>query len=293
MLRWTEGSVEVPAGSPGGDTDAVLLLPGKLALVRPLQLPATAVSRLRDIVQFEIERLTPFSPDQVYFDAVLTRPLERGQATLSASLIVVPRQTLDAAVEAAATYAARLVAVDVEGGDGTPLGANLLPVSRRYRPPERWRRWSIALALICVIAGFGFLMGLLQARQRGIEQLDQQAATLLAQAAQIQRREYALAQMHRFSLGSSWPEPPPVLGVLSALSAALPPDSHLLHIELKDGLVTARGQTADLSAVLTGLGNSSIWKTPELTGSRTLPDGKTQEFSLRLTTHGRPAVHTP
>ena len=301
ILRWIEATLDWEGASSEAELDAVLLLPQKEALVRKLQLPESAATRLRDIAYYEIDRQTPFSPDQVYFDAVLTTPLWRGQGqgqgqgqgTFTAKLIVVPKHILDEAIEAVVACTTRLVAVDVEGADGAPLGANLLPIPLRYRPPERWRRWNIALAAVCVIAAFGLSTGLLHARQRGIAKLEQQATAVLAHAADVQRREAALSEIRRASLPGGQTAPPSSLDLLSGLSATLPLDSHFIHIEFSDGVVTARGQTEDLPGVLTALRDSRLWASPELTGSRTLPDGHRQEFSLRLRLRSGQAQRAP
>ena len=281
FLRWTGDAVEPVVDRLGDGKDSVLLLPRRSALIRNLQLPGSAATRLRDIARFEIERQTPFQLEQVYFDAVPEAPPQRGQSTLSIKLVVVPTSALDPAVEAAATLSSQLVAVDVEDADGVPVGANLLPPNRRYRPPERWRRWNIALLAICAVAAFGLLTGLLHARQRGIATLERQAAPLLIQAENVQRREAALAVARQYSTSPRTLHPLTALELLSLLSRALPADSHFIHVEISEGIVIARGQTADLPRVLAALRDPTHWKDPELTGSRTLLDGR-QEFSLRL-----------
>ena len=292
-LRWLGVALGPETTRPGNDTDAILLLPKSQVLIRTLQLPASAAPRLRDVAQFEIDRQTPFSPDQVYFDAVLACPIRRGQGTITAKLIVVPKHMLDSAIETAAACTTRLVAVDVEGADGVPLQANLLPIPLRYRPPERWRRWNIALSAMCAIAALGLSISVLHARQRGIAKLEQQATAVLTQAGDVQRREVALSNLRRVSLPGGQAAPPSTLVLLSQLSSMLPLDSHFIHIELSDGVVTARGQAEDLSGVLTALRDSKLWADPELTGSRTLPDGHRQEFSLRLRLRNQQVKRSP
>lgn len=280
ILHWSEAGIE-PEVSVQRSSDAVMLvLPKQLALIRSLRLPSSAWSRLREIVHFEVERLTPFSPDQVYFDVVVQRT-SRTEPSLDASLVVVPRQAFDHAVEAARTFADRLVAVDVADASGERLGANLLPVFQRSRPLERWRRWNIALALVCSIAIFGFLAGIANARKEGTAFLQEHSNPLFSQARSVKAREAALKQAAAPSdhskVGSATN-----LALLTQLSAALPLDSYLIHIEISKGVIATRGQTSDLNAVLTSLRSSPYWDPPELTGSRTLPDGSRQEFSLRL-----------
>lgn len=283
-------AVESSVATSEDDAETVLLLPRNLALVRSLQLPSTAASRLRDVVRFEIERQTPFTQEQVYFDAVPDPAFRRGKETLSVTLVVVPRARLDAAVESAATHTTRLVAVDITDAIGNRFGANLLPAPSRYRRPELWRRWNIALSLVCMIAFIGLLIGLLHARERGVTELTRQTETILAQASDVEQRAAVLGEARRLSEHLPLADSPTALELLSQLSATLPTDSHFIQIELDAGVITARGQTRDLPAVLSALGKSSLWGTPELTGSRTLPEGDKQEFSLRLRLRNHVAV---
>ena len=89
-----------------------LLLPAQGALRRHVTLPGAAADRLRDVLRFEIDRQTPFSVDEVYFDA---RPLgRRGDGMIDAELVVIPRARLDAALAALAPpLRATLAGVDL------------------------------------------------------------------------------------------------------------------------------------------------------------------------------------
>lgn len=89
-----------------------LLLPAQGALRRQVTLPGAAADRLRDVLRFEIDRQTPFTADEVYFDA---RPLgRRGDGMIDAELVVVPRARLDVALAALApALRATLAGVDL------------------------------------------------------------------------------------------------------------------------------------------------------------------------------------
>jgi len=99
-----------------------LLLPAQGALRRQVTLPGAAAGRLRDVLRFEIDRQTPFSADEVYFDA---RPLgRRGDGMIDAELVVVPRARLDAALAALApALRATLAGVDLALPNATASSA--------------------------------------------------------------------------------------------------------------------------------------------------------------------------
>lgn len=294
FLRWDGHTLDPQVAGQHDPRPAVLLLPSREVLIRPLQLPATAAGKLRDIAYYEVERQTPFTVDQVYFAAVpQAASLQRSPDTLIASLVVVPKHNLDRAVTAVSGVAQRLVAVDVLGSDDLPVGVNLLPVTRRYHLSQRWRNWNLALSTSCCIAVIGFAIATLHAWQRGIDQLEDQARPLLAQAREIQQRQEALSDA--LALSSI---PTPVASVtmlesLSSLSANLPQGSHLTRVEFEAGTFSLQGHTDDLSGMLAALKTSPLWTAPELTGSRTSADGKSQAFSMRLHLRKHPTRTTP
>jgi general secretion pathway protein L len=74
-----------------GETGAVVLcLPADKVLTRTLKLPLATEENLREVLAFQMDRQTPFTIEQVYYDyAVVAR--ERKTRTLSVDLVVVPR----------------------------------------------------------------------------------------------------------------------------------------------------------------------------------------------------------
>ncbi len=79
---------------------ADLGLPSGLVLVRRLTLPAVGLADLKRLVALELDRLTPFRPDQVYFDIeLLERDRETGRQALVLGVIL--REDAEAALERA------------------------------------------------------------------------------------------------------------------------------------------------------------------------------------------------
>ena len=64
----------------------VLAVPGNLLLQRKLVLPGAAAANLRQVLAFEMNRRTPFSAEQVYFDYRLGRPTRPTRFTSRSTL---------------------------------------------------------------------------------------------------------------------------------------------------------------------------------------------------------------
>lgn len=61
--------LEAALGEQGRELRRVLLLPPSAVLRRVLTLPAAALDNLRTVLGFELDRQTPFKPEQVNFDS--------------------------------------------------------------------------------------------------------------------------------------------------------------------------------------------------------------------------------
>ncbi len=121
-------------------------------LTRSVVLPAVGMADLRRLVALELDRLTPFRPDQVYFDIeLLERDQQAGRQALR--LAVIPRADAEAALEQAARYGVAPLRLGVL--DGESLRFDFLPALRAAGRGARANRaltlwWSLAAGLIAL-----------------------------------------------------------------------------------------------------------------------------------------------
>jgi len=133
----------------------VCLEPGE-ALVRRVTMPAATEENLRQVLAFEMDRLTPFRAEDVYFDyRVLSRDAAAG--LLAVQLAVARREVVDARVEKLRALGASVQGVTVRE-DLADGGAylDLLPSDQRGEGEssrERLIQWAligIVVLLACV-----------------------------------------------------------------------------------------------------------------------------------------------
>ncbi|HET8819301.1 MAG TPA: PilN domain-containing protein [Xanthomonadaceae bacterium] len=277
------GQVPVPADPDEilGDLPRWLLLPAASGLARRLTLPGAAADRLRDVLGFEIDRQTPFAAADVAYDARVVRRRPDGQ--LDVDLVVVPLGRLQAQREALGPLAATLAGVDLAGGDGAPLGVNLLPPAQRRQVADPWRGWNVALAAIASLALVAGLWQVLDNRREAADAFEAALAPRAAQAKLVaaQRRELeAIAQGQAF-LDRSRAARPTTVEILDELTRRLPDGTWLEKVSIEGDKLVVIGLSNEASALVRRLEPSPLWHSPALAGA-VQPDPRTgrDRFSL-------------
>lgn len=245
-----------------------LLLPSSQVLRRVLALPAAAEPRLREVLGFELDRQTPFAPDQVSYQG---RVLSRDPATqqLQVELWVLPRARLDAELQALGALGESLDGIDVVEPDGTRRGLNLLSVSGQLRRRDPARRLNAALAAIAVVCVVAALAVVLHNRSARLEQFkrDVAAANDAARQARIVRNQLETSAAAANFLATHRAERPTMLAVLADLTHRIPDDTSLDKLAINDGKLVIVGQSRAAPALVGLLQESTLLRDPALSGA--------------------------
>jgi general secretion pathway protein L len=226
----------------------VLRLPADKVLSKKISLPIAAEANLRQVVGFEIDRLTPFSPGQVYYDV---RIMERQPAArrIQVEFIVVPCSIVDPLLKRFFEIGLPPDRVDVAGIN---YAFNLLPEEKlppKNRATQRIQLALIALALALVMAASALPLW----QQRHL------VVTLLPKvgAAQVKAEQvFALREELEGSIESSRfllqkkQEAPLVIQILNELTVVLPDNTWIERLEIKDNTLQIRGQSLEASALI-------------------------------------------
>jgi general secretion pathway protein L len=226
----------------------VLRLPAEAVLTRRASFPAQVREKLPQVIRLELDRLSPFSADQVIYDYALV-PGAKGDARIAVDLALCRRDRV-------AEWVKRL------GEAGSPIGqitwegawpsANLLP------PEERPRRrqpllngiWLL-LALILILLVATIATPLWQ-RARLLESLDAELGRARGQAIQVDEVRKDLEQAREGStvvLQHKW-EQPRVTGLLRELTDRIPDDTWVQSLEYQNREVQVRGESGQATALI-------------------------------------------
>ncbi|HUP29692.1 MAG TPA: pilus assembly protein PilM [Usitatibacter sp.] len=277
---------------------ARLCLAHQEALVRRVTMPAATEENLRQVLGFEMDRLTPFRAEEVYFDhRVMGRDAAAG--TLAVLLAVARRDLVDARVESLRALGLSVQGVtvrdDVAAGPGSAL--DLLPSEQRgERETARDRLLKRVLAVIVVgllLAALGY--PIYRKREAVIALMPQvaraqvEAASTDTVARELERQvtdyNFLLARKHGAHS---------VLAYVEDVSRLLPDNTWVQQFDLKQSGKTREvqitGETVSSSRLIEILEQSQLLQNaaPRGTVTRgTLPN--TERFMIAAEVRPRPA----
>ncbi len=234
----------------------VLQMPADRVLTRILTLPAAAAANLRQVLGYEMDRLTPFSANQLYYDALVVER-QPEQRRIRVGLSALPRTEVDPVL---ASLAALGVTPDVLEVAGCPPGLNLLPAEKRPRRnlwPRRLQRLLILISLALVLAAT--VLPLWQYRtlvielQKKVTLLEKESGQVLSLREQLEKA----VESSRFLLQKKQGRLP-VIELFREVTAILPDHTWVERLQIKSDTVQLIGQSSSASALVSILEDSKV-----------------------------------
>jgi general secretion pathway protein L len=266
-----------------------LRLPASAALRTTLRLPEVVQENLRQVLEFELDRRTPFAASAVHF---VHRVLAHHSMTrqIEVELTVVPRAVLADALAAAAAIGLAPIAVDVapESTDAAASGDLL-----RGTGAERRRRLpTMVIGGVCLALALGGLAIALHDTHRRADALRQEldeARRLADRAAGVQQtiaryseRQGALLAMKQAA--------PAVSDILLEVTRALPDDTWLVELGMAANELRLVGYSASASALIGLIGQSKLLAEPRFRSAVTQDAVSSRErFELGVRIGRRPS----
>jgi general secretion pathway protein L len=253
--RLRDGSLHEVRGPIAPRGRLLVRLPAHQVLRQRVELPLAAAENLREVLRFEMARLTPFTAQQVCFGA---RILSRDGAArrLEVDLAVARRGAVDRLQERAAALGLRAQGACVLGAEG---GVLILESDEQAAPAERAAGGPLRLLAI-VAAGLALALVYLPLaeRQSRSEALAALVAEARAEAEATQQLRAAIDRVleeTRFAFQRRR-QAPTVLAVVNELTLRLPDDTWLFELSLRDHEVQISGYSPAASSLI-GLIESS------------------------------------
>ncbi|GBQ89358.1 Tfp pilus assembly protein PilN [Gluconacetobacter johannae DSM 13595] len=253
----------------GAPASTVLRLPPGLLMQRDVVLPSATGGSLDTVLGYEMDRLTPFPADRIWYAYdILRRDPDHKQ--LHVRLSIVPRAAVAPALAALARVGLR---PDVLEDAASRAAIPMRDAATRYGRPRRARMAMIvAAALLPVVAGAAAFwrqsveQGHLAARIALLRPEAEQARVLRRQAEDRSAGAGLIARERR-RLGDP-------MEVLAAVTRILPDDSFLTDLILRQGQLIVSGQAAAATGLIQALSTDPLFRTPAFVAPVTRVEGQ-------------------
>jgi general secretion pathway protein L len=280
--RWLELVNDFKDGQP----EIRLCLPEADMLQCPVELPLAVEANLGESLRYQLDQVTPFSADQVYFDYdIIERDAEHGR--LKVDLRLALRTRVDELRERLAAIGIRPHAIDCLARDGDRpdcAGFNMLPLAERPRHVYRRARinWllagGLALLLAVVMAESLFL------HQRSVDRLENEVDALRRDADEVMalQRELQDALAAANFLAERRRRQPVSIQVLDELTRILPDDIWLMQLRMQGDELMIQGLADQSQRLIELINESELLGEAEFIGSVSIDPGSGRErFNAR------------
>jgi general secretion pathway protein L len=252
------------------------------ALRREVALPLAAEAGLMTVLRYEMDRLTPFAPEDVVWDGQLLRR-DRVRGVLLAALVLLPRVRIETALAKLKEAGVSPGWIEAAAPDGTLHHLPLAPPDPARARRQRHRliiAWSVAgaLAAACLVAP-------LVRETLALAGIEDQIAALKPRVAEAQalQRQIAAAQSGDDALSLGRLHASDALTALAALTDALPDSAYLTQLAIQQKRMTMEGQThGEASRLIAALAEQTQLRNPAFTAPVVRGDAGNEIFALQV-----------
>jgi len=239
----------------------VVRIDAALVLTRPVELPAAAAENLREVLAFELHRLTPFHSQDVHFEFRALGPARDGQP-LSVELRIVRRSVLEEVYALLAPQHFRPSGqATLDAAAEGDLCLQLVPEEREERRASWLGRalWPanaalLAAAILVPLGQYDERIETLRAEVAAARQGADVVVALRDQADALAERRAALGALKRDTV--------PRVEILRELTERIPDSTWIQRIEVNDGEVVINGLTDAASPLIALVEESPLFLSP-------------------------------
>lgn len=230
----------------------VLVLTSEQVLRTRLQLPGSIGDEIRNALEFELDRRTPFKADQVYFDFKKLNEVASRDGQLDIDLVVVPREIVDSLLQQLQQLSIKPDRVDVQLHAGQLGGFSLQPPEELAHDSQGARRNERALWLFAAtLAAISLALPLLKQLNYIAtleEQIEHERSVITRLDVLQQEKRALLTRLDVFSDDAV--RGLPAIVILDELTRQLPDDTWLQRMTLSGDTLHLIGESANASLLI-------------------------------------------
>jgi general secretion pathway protein L len=234
-----------------GRREVRLRPPAGALLERQVTLPSAAEPELRRVLGFEMNRLTPFGVDDVFWTwRILAH--DRVHHRLNIRLSLVLREPLRPLIAALTQAGLPPTALETKAGSGPPL---VIPL-RQDAAGGGWRgHTTVVLASVCGMLVMTAIALPFVLQSLALRQQDDRIAAVQPQVTQAEalRGRLAASRLGQDAIAAARTKFGDTLQVLAAVTQLLPDDTYLVDLALRDRKLAITGQSASAARLIGAL----------------------------------------
>lgn len=260
--------------------DAALVLPAFDVLRPSVRMPRANSATLRKALEYELPRLAPLEPSELYFDHAV--PPGKNGAMTDIQLRIIRRASVDDAVAQAHAAGLSVSAIGFEG-DGRAADWLSFPVDRPAYARAQLRRW--ATPLLAALAVLLFIVFLTTAYARGEASTDAAEDLVMqerARAAGVEKIEREIRMIDKQTVFLARQKQSPLLvAIIADLTRLLPDNTWISEIAVNGRKVRIQGFSHASSSLVALIERSQRFEHAQFVAPLTQsgPDG-TERFDL-------------
>ncbi len=256
----------------------VILRPDPAAVLeRKVMLPLAAEHDVTQVLRYEMDRLTPFAAEQVFWSAIVERR-DRAAGRLEIRLSLLPKSLVQPALATIAALGLKVSAIVTASHSGAPRLIDLVPPSSQRRRTLAFA-WAACGVLAVIALATPFVTQSLA--RRTVEARIADLQPRIAQAEALRRRLAAgsagndvIATEHA-GIGDA-------LQVLATVTELLPDDTVLADLSLRQSKLSISGRSRAAPVLIPAMAGDPALHNPSFAAPVTrTPDGNADTFVIR------------
>ncbi len=274
-----------------------LVVPKAWTIVKTAEFPLIVKDTLSDVVAYELDRLTPLSPERAVYDfRIIAEDENRIRILIAAMKAERLQPYLDALTEKGITIgrvglsAAGATGLDPEENGGVVDGISLLDKGI-HRRPKTPMTLTVLLLAVLIVAGLFWMVSPLQIEEKKIEIIDREIAARKDEVKKIEamKKERDGLEKEIAAINAFRTSRPMTLNLLKEMTQVLPDNTWLSRVRFTDSTVEIEGYATSATDILPKLEASRYFKKVEF-ASPTTRDArlKADRFVIKMEIEGLP-----
>jgi general secretion pathway protein L len=250
-------------------------------LHKSVSMPAAARRDLERVLEFEIDRETPFNRNEVYWTYTVRRS-EMTQGALDVHLVLVPRSLLDGFLTALKTAGVEPSGIEVDSG---PASRVVIPLaSEKNKPWFRIERPLVPFAATAAALAVLILIAPMLVRQWVLFSTDATIASLTGSAREAATLRQSVDSATRAAdfLVAERKKNRSVVAILAAVTDALPDNTHLTSLSVHSGKLTLSGLSSSAADLIGMLADIPGFSSPAFEAPVVRNDNNLESFTISV-----------